>query len=98
MFIETKTCAGCGEEFQIHSKVQRQKKFCGGKCADAKWAKIRKESRVKKTVRKTRKKMPRNYSPDKNTGTKYGLVLDSSFDNKSYAGGGFSSSFGFKKK
>ena len=48
MFSETKICIGCGEEFQIFHKVQRQKKYCGGKCADAKWAGIRKETRMRK--------------------------------------------------
>ena len=48
MFSETKICIGCGEEFQIFHKVQRQKKYCGYKCADAKWAGIRKETRMRK--------------------------------------------------
>ena len=48
MFSQTKICIGCGEEFQIFHKVQRQKKYCGGRCADAKWAVIRKETRMRK--------------------------------------------------
>jgi len=48
MFSETKVCISCGEEFQIFHKVQRQKKYCGYKCADAKWAGIRKETRMRK--------------------------------------------------
>ena len=48
MYSETKVCIGCGEEFQIFHKIQRSKKYCGGKCADAKWAVIRKNARMKK--------------------------------------------------
>ena len=48
VFSETKICVQCGEEFQIFHKIQRSKKYCGGKCADAKWAVIRKNARMKK--------------------------------------------------
>ena len=48
MYSETKVCVGCGEEFQIFHKIQRSKKYCGGKGADAKWAKIRKNAYIKK--------------------------------------------------
>ena len=48
MFSETKICVQCGEGFQIFNKIQRQKKYCGYKCSDFKWAKIRKETRRKK--------------------------------------------------
>ena len=45
--IGTKVCVVCEEEFSIN-RWQRQKKYCGGKCADAKWAGIRKETRMRK--------------------------------------------------
>ena len=48
MFSETKICVQCGGEFQIFHKIQRQKKYCGYKCSDFKWAKIRKARYTKK--------------------------------------------------
>jgi len=48
MFSEIKICIQCGEEFQIFNKIQRQKKYCGYACANTKWAKISKETRMRK--------------------------------------------------
>jgi len=48
MISEVKTCIQCGEEFQIFHLAQRQKKYCSYKCSDFKWAKIRKNSYVRK--------------------------------------------------
>ena len=36
MFQEIKKCLECGEEFQIHHVVQRQKKYCSYGCATVK--------------------------------------------------------------